>query len=186
MADGRYPRDGLVTLGIERLAHRDERRDAELLEHAQELALDQLDAGRHGCRRGLAARGLEGPIEVVENGQELAQERLVRVPRVVFPFACRALARVVELGGRAEIALALLLGFPGLGLEGLAKAHDLFLGPGGQIVVVWAQHLVAHDHSKYSRRPRGVRKRQAPWALSLGGTAPARRATASSTRGGPS
>ena len=74
---------------------------------------------------GSAARRLQGPVEVVEHGQELAQQGLVGVAGVLLALARRALPRVVELGDGAEIAVLLGFHLAGLGLEGLAEPLDL-------------------------------------------------------------
>ena len=56
-------------------------------------------------------------------------------------------------GGGPKVAVAVLLGEEGLGFERLAEATDLLIGCHRQRVGVRDQVVVAHDTSKYSRRP---------------------------------
>ena len=80
--------------------------DADLAERVGELTHHQLDAldqslGRRGVRGGGGAVG-GGALEVVEDGQELAQEIVAARALGVFELAPGALAEVVEVRGRAE------------------------------------------------------------------------------------
>ena len=116
-------------VGIEGLPHRVERRDAELLEHAQQLALDQLDAGGDGGGAGLGLGRLQGALEVVEHGQDLAEQGLVGVAGVVLALARRALLGIVELGQGPQGPVLVRLGLAGLGLERLPQPPDLLRPP---------------------------------------------------------
>src|SRR5262249_34457214 len=102
---GGHARNGFVALGIERLTDRLERNGAELFEHAEELALDQLDLGRHRARSPLALGRLEGSIEIVQHREQLPEHGFVGEPYVVLSLAGGALARVVELGHQPEVSV---------------------------------------------------------------------------------
>src|SRR5262249_61919273 len=96
---------------------RRKRRSAELLEDAEQLALNQLDARGHRRRRWLSLGRLQRPIEVVEDGEQFSDQRFVGEADVVLALAGRALARIVELGHQADISVLQSLDLSGLGVE---------------------------------------------------------------------
>src|SRR5262249_13456196 len=97
----------------------------ELLEHTEELAVDQLHPGGPRRRPRLPARRLEGALEVVEDGQQLPDQRFVGKADVVLSLAGGPLASVVELGGGAEVSLLVSVRLARLLLQGLAQLADL-------------------------------------------------------------
>ena len=74
------------------------------LEQRRERAMDELDALLE-LRLLVGGRRLERPLEVVEHGQELVQEPLVRARGDLDVLARDPLAVVVEVGREAEIRL---------------------------------------------------------------------------------
>ena len=74
------------------------------LDEAEQRAVDEPDALLQ-LRLLVLGGGLERPLEVVEHGQELVQEPLVRAAGQLDLLARDALAVVVEVGGEAEIGL---------------------------------------------------------------------------------
>src|SRR5205807_1389260 len=82
-------RHGLVARGIEGGAEGRVALEAELLEHLQELALDQLDPLDNRGRLAALAGGVERPVEVVEHRQQVADQRFVCVADVLVALALR-------------------------------------------------------------------------------------------------
>ena len=144
-----------MAFGVEGQAHRCEGGGAELLEHAKQFPLDQLDTRGHGGRARLVLRRQERPIEVVQHRQQLANEGLVGEADVVLPLADRPLTGIVELGHEPEILVLKALRLPGLGLERRLQTLDLLLlrDLGGQHrahlgLLLLVRCLVAHDTKK--------------------------------------
>ena len=102
-AGGLLVQEGLVALGIEGLAGGIVGGDAVAVEEAQKLAVDQLDP--HAQRAFVAAR-LERPLEVVDGGDELAEDRRGRLEAGLLPVALDALPEVLEVGAAAQQLLA--------------------------------------------------------------------------------
>jgi len=91
-----------VAGGIERLPHRRVAREAVLLEHAEQLALDQLDAFDDRGGPGGAAAGGQGAVEIVEHREQVADQRLGGVLEVLLTVALGPTPHVVGLGQRAQ------------------------------------------------------------------------------------
>ena len=91
-------------------------------EQPGELLLHQLHAlGDLGLL--VVLGGVERPLEVVEHGQELADQRLGRPGRMPLRFARHPLSEVVEVGGEAAQVVQVLLGAAaGVGQLGLELA----------------------------------------------------------------
>src|SRR5690349_4855517 len=157
-----HARDGFVTGGIERLADGRVAGDADALEHAQQLALNQLHARHDALGAAGGARRRQRAIEVVEDRNQLAQQRLVGVAHAVLGVALGAPPDVVGLGDRAQHAVLLLGKLP---LE-LLDALELFaaaprrIARGGGFaecgaVVAGVARIVGHGLRTGDRDPDG-------------------------------
>src|SRR5207245_1372438 len=124
--------EGLVTLGVERLAQRVLELHALRFQDRQELAARQLDPL---AQRGVAAFGPQRAIEVVEHGAERLQHVGDGVRSRVFTLALHALAEVLELRPAAEQLLLELISLAAQRLQllpgGGGKTLDVDAGEAG-------------------------------------------------------
>ena len=109
--------DGLVPGGIERLAERAVARDAVPFQDPAKLALHELHALDHARGVAALARRLERAVEVVEDRNQVAQQRLVGVLEVFLAVALGAAADIVGFGERAEEPVLFLVELPPEGLD---------------------------------------------------------------------
>ena len=103
---------GLMEAGIERLPLHPHRRDAQLLEHLDQLLVEALVAAMQVL--GLLALGSEllaGAIEIVDDRQDLAEGGTGDLQLQVVVVAALTLAEVVEVGGDAHVLAAQALVF---------------------------------------------------------------------------
>src|SRR5262249_17793030 len=102
----------LVPGGIERLPQGRIARDAGPLEHLEELALDQLDAADDAFGPAGRPRRPQRPIEIVQHGDEVAEQRLVRVANGLVALPLRPALEIIGLRERAQQPILLLLDLP--------------------------------------------------------------------------
>src|SRR5687767_802626 len=146
--------DGLVTRGIERLSDRGIARDAGPLQHPEQLSLDQLHAGHDTAAAGRRARRVEGPIEVVEHGDQVAHQRLRGVLHVVVAVALRPATDVVRFRQRAQQAVLLVVELAPQVLElRLRRRRRDVVGAGGT-VFLWFVHRLDYSSGVTARRAR--------------------------------
>src|SRR5688500_6346322 len=144
--------DGLVTRGIERLSDRRVARDAGALQHAKKLALDELHPGHHAAGAGGGARGVERAVEVVEHGDEVAQERLGGVLDVVVAVALRPATDIVRVRERPQQAILLVVELAPQILElRFRRRRRPVVGAGGT-VLVWLVHRFDYSSGRTAGR----------------------------------
>jgi hypothetical protein len=98
-----------VASRVERLAERGVTGDTGALQHLQHLALDQLDTAHDALGSAGGSRRAERAVQIVQYGDEIAQQRLVRVPDRLVPFALRPPLEVLGLRERPQQPVLLLL-----------------------------------------------------------------------------
>ena len=95
-----YGHDGFVSRGIEGRSFRGDLLHPRLLQFLQELLADHLETLGEGSGLLGGLRSLEGPFDVVEDGQQLGDQRFTRVFYQCGELAAGAFLVIVELGGQ--------------------------------------------------------------------------------------
>ncbi len=111
--------DGFVEVGVEGFAGGVDFFEAGVGDGGLELAVDHVDAGFKGVDGGGLGLigGGEGHLEVVEDGEEFLEEGLGGGLGGVLAFAGGAFLEILEVGGLAEVAVPVFVGFGGFGPE---------------------------------------------------------------------
>src|SRR5215212_2480154 len=114
--------NGLMDVGVEGLPVRGDGQETLLAERVGELLA--------GCAHALAdvALGLEGAVQVIEDGEQLHYEPLGGRLEEAGPFALLALARVLELGLQAAQSVEVLVPLPARLLELHGQGGQRLLG----------------------------------------------------------
>jgi hypothetical protein len=119
----------LVLARIEGQAERLDRRDPLRLEQHAQLAVDGRDALHPAVGGERLGHGLDGPVEVVGDGDDLAQERLVGQAGRGLPLLLGAALVVLEVGRDAlqasQVLRRLLDGVVALALQVRHLLHEL-------------------------------------------------------------
>ena len=109
MLVARFLRYCLVNVGIERFAHRLNRRDVPLAEQFKHLPMYQYDAGAERIAVRGIGRHAESTFEIIDQWQESEQQILGRTLCDHRPFPLDPLAEIVELRGLAKQEIAKLI-----------------------------------------------------------------------------
>jgi len=109
--------DSLVVPGVERPAGRLDRFDAVTAQHLYQLVVNQTDALVERVVTSLGPGGLQGPLEVIDHGQKVADQTAKRLGLLFLEPALAPFLEVRVVGGQALEALGELPAPLGLLLE---------------------------------------------------------------------
>jgi len=103
MGLGRHVIDGLMPIGIERLADRLQRRDALRAQEIYQRTHRHLDPVNDRLGVGAAACSRQRALEIVDNRQEVTENRLALDPNGFLALLADSLAGIFRVGQNAQI-----------------------------------------------------------------------------------